>query len=150
MFLLTCLVPLLIFSVLVIHPFISNSQDAMYQINEDKLQIAKVEIEEMLNKYFNTLHTIANQTAVRNFDLEGAKDILEKAGNVNTDLIIALANAAGQQVARSDSGTLINIADREFFSKIMNGAEEYISDIIIAKDTGRSIVVISVPVRDTC
>lgn len=30
----------------------------------------------------------------------------------------------------------------------MNGAEEYISDIIIAKDTGRSIVVISVPVRD--
>jgi len=148
MFLLTSLVPLLIFSVLVIHPFISNSQDAMYQINEDKLQIAKVEIEEMLNKYFNTLHTIANQTAVRNFDLEGAKDILEKAGNVNTDLIIALANAAGQQVARSDSGTLINIADREFFSKIMNGAEEYISDIIIAKDTGRSIVVISVPVRD--
>lgn len=144
----TSLVPLLIFSSASISSYISKSRNDTYQLNEDKLEIAKAEIKGMLEKNLNTLHIIASQPDIRNFDLDKAKTILEEVTKVNSDLIIALADVNGQQVVKSNADALVNVSDRDFFKKIMSGAGEYVSDIIVAKDTGKLIVVISAPVLD--
>jgi len=148
MLLATSLIPLLIFSAISEYFFVSNSNQTIYQLNQDKLEIAKAEINGMLEKNFNTLHIIANQPAICNFDLDNAKNILVDAAKVNPDLIIALADNQGQQVIKSNDDALISIADREFFKQAMNGTEECVSDILVAKDTGKLIVVIATPVRD--
>lgn len=148
MLLTTSLIPLLIFSVISILSFVSQSSKYTNQINEEKLKIAKTEIDGMLEKNFNTLHNIANQPAVRDFDLKSAKNILEDATKVNPDLTIAIGNAVGQQVVKSNHDLLSNIADRAFFKQAMNGVEEYVSDIIVDKATGKLIVVIATPIRD--
>lgn len=148
MFLATSLIPLLIFSAVSIPSFISDSQQSTYQLSEDKIAIAEAEINGMLDKNFNTLHMVANQPAIRNFDLPNAKNILLDAVKVNPELIIALDNTEGQQVVKSNDDALTNIIERDFFNQAMNGTEEYVSDIIVAKATGALIVVISTPVRD--
>jgi len=148
MLLTTSLIPLLIFSVVSVSYFVVSSQIGMYQLSEDKLEIVKAEIDGMLEKNFNTLHIIANQPAIRNFDLANAKNILVDAVKVNPDLIIALDDSEGQQVVKSNDDALTHIADREFFQKCISGTEEYVSDILVAKATGKLIVICSTPVRD--
>lgn len=148
MLLTTSLIPLLIFSVVSVYSFVSNSRETTYQLSEDKLEIVKAEINGMLEKNFNTLHTIASQPAIRNFDLDNAKKILVDAAEVNPDLIIALDDTEGQQVVKSNDDALTHIAERDFFQQAMSGTKEYVSDIIVAKATGKLIVVISTPVRD--
>ena len=73
MFLIASLIPLLVFSVVSVSQFISFSNNNIYQLNNDKLEIVKAEISGMLDKHFITLHTIAKQPAIRDFDLENGK-----------------------------------------------------------------------------
>ncbi|SHJ40750.1 cache domain-containing sensor histidine kinase, partial [Lutispora thermophila] len=147
MLLATSLIPLLVFSGVSVASFVSNSKKNTYQLSEIKLEFVKAEISGMLDKYFNTLHIIANQPAIRNFDLENAKKILIDAAKVNPELIIALDDSTGQQVVKSNDDALTHIADREFFKQSMRGTEEYVSDMLVAKATGKLIVICSVPVR---
>lgn len=148
MLLTTSLIPLLIFSVVSVASFIANSNKEAYQSSEDKLEIAKAEIEGMLDKNFTTLHMVANQPAVCDFDLVNAKGVLVNAAKVNPDLIITLDNAEGNQVVKSNDDGLTNVLEREFYQYAMNGTEEYVSDILISKVTGKLNVVISTPVRN--
>lgn len=148
MLLLISLIPLLIFSTLSVYFFIYVNQQNTYQVSEDKLEIAKAEISGMIEKNLNTLHIIANQPAIREFDLENGKKVLVQTAKVNPELNIALADATGQQVLRSVGDGLINIGDRDFFKAAMGGVESCVSDILVAKDTGQLIVVIATPVRD--
>lgn len=117
MLLATSLIPLLIFSAVSIPSFISSSQQSSYQLSQDKIAIAKAEINGMLDKNFNTLHMVANQPAIRNFDLPNAKNILLDAVKVNPELIIALDDTEGQQVVKSNDDALTKINERDFLSK---------------------------------
>ncbi|MEA4902157.1 methyl-accepting chemotaxis protein [Desulfitobacterium sp.] len=148
MLLITSLIPLLIFSAITIPSYFSVAQQNTYRLSQDKIIIAESQIKGMLDNNFTTLHMVAKQPAIRNFDLPNAKNILEEAVKVNPDLIIALDNTEGQQVVKSNNDKLTKINDREFFKQAMSGAEEYISDILVAKATGKLIVVIATPVRD--
>jgi len=148
MLLITSLIPLVLFTVISISSFISRARKDTYQLNEDKLEIVKSEIDGMIDKHFNTLHIIANQPAIYNFDLDSAKKLLVDAAKVNQDLVICLDDTSGQQVVKSNDDALTHIADREFFRQAMSGTEEYVSDILVAKATGKLIVVIATPVRD--
>ena len=148
MLLMTSLIPLIIFSVVSVFSFFSKSKQYTYQQNQDKLEIVKSEIDGMLEKNFTTLHTAAKQTAIRNFDLQEAKNILVNAANVNPDLVITLDDIQGQQVAKSTDDGLTNVAEREFFQQAIQGREEYVSDVLVSKVTGLLNVVIATPVRD--
>ena len=123
MLLITSLIPLLVFSAVSVSSFVSNSSQSTYQLSQDKLEIVKAEISGMLDKHFNTLHTIANQPVVRNFDLENIKSILVDAARVNPDLMLTLDNAEGEQLVKSNDEGLVNVAQREFFKQAMSGNE---------------------------
>lgn len=148
MLLITSLIPLLIFSAISISSFITKSTEDVYQQNEGKLDTAKAEISGMLEKYINTLNVIANQPAIRNFELKYAKTILVDAVTVNPDLIIALDDAQGQQVVKSNDDGLTNVYEREFFKLAISGINDYVSDILVSKVTGKLNFVISTPVRN--
>ena len=72
----------------------------------------------------------------------------------NTNLLfkddsnIILTGQDGQQIVRSDSAKLVNLQSRDYFQEAMRGNEN-VSDIIVSKTSGLSIVVIEVPVKDT-
>jgi len=116
--------------------------------NPNKLEIVKSEIDGMLDKHFNTLHIIAKQDAVRNYDLEKVKTLLVDAAEVNPDLMLTLDNAEGDQLVKSNDEGLVNVAQREFFKQAMSGNEAYVSDVIVTLTTNELIVVIATPVRD--
>jgi len=112
------------------------------------LEIVKAEISGMLDKHFNTLKTIAQQPAVRNFELENVKRILVDAAKVNPDIMITLDNSEGEQLVKSNDEGMVNVAQREFFKQAMSGNEAYVSDVIVTLTTNELIVVIATPVRD--
>ncbi len=60
----------------------------------------------------------------------------------------ALSGADGQQVLRT-KGKLVNVAEREYFTVPMGGADFYVSDLIISKSTGTAIATFSVPIIGT-
>ena len=71
----------------------------------------------------------------------------------NTNLLfkddsnIILTGKDGQQIVRSDSSKLVNLQSRDYFQEAMR-ENENVSDIIVSKTSGLSIVVIEVPVKD--
>lgn len=146
--LVTGLIPLIVFSSVSTGAFLSTSRKDTYLVNEDKLEIVKSKIEGMLDKHFTTLLTIANQSAVRNFELDEVKSILVDAARVNPDLLLCLDNNQGDQLVKSNDDSLTNVSERDFFQKAIKGTEKYVSDVILAKTTGKLMVVISTPVRD--
>lgn len=148
MLLATSLIPLLIYSAISVSSFVSKSIDDVYQLNEDKLEIAKAEINSMLEKHINTIDIVASQPAIRNYDLENAKTILVNANTINPDLVIALDDNKGQQVVKSNDEGLTNVFEREFFQIAISGINNYVSDILVSKVTGKANVVICTPVRD--
>jgi len=148
MLLLTNLISLLVFSAVSISSFGVKSRKSTYQENNDKLEIVKAEINGMLEKHFATLHIVANQPAIRNFELEKVKSIFVDAAKVNPDLLLALDNTKGEQLVKSNDDSLISVAERDFYQQAIKGNESYVSDIILAKTTGKLMVVISTPVRD--
>lgn len=148
MLLATSLIPLLIYSAISVSSFVSKSIDDVYQLNEDKLEIAKAEINSMLEKHINTIDIVASQPAIRNYDLENAKTILVNANTINPDLVIALDDNKGQQVVKSNDEGLTNVFEREFFQIAISGINNYVSDILVSTVTGKANVVICTPVRD--
>lgn len=144
----TSLISIIVYSTVSISLFISDAQKNTYQINQEKLEIVKAEISGMLDKHFNTLKTIAQQPAVRNFELENVKRILVDAAKVNPDIMITLDNSEGEQLVKSNDEGMVNVAQREFFKQAMSGNEAYVSDVIVTLTTNELIVVIATPVRD--
>ena len=59
----------------------------------------------------------------------------------------ALTAADANQLIRTDHSKLVSLVGRQHFYEAMNG-RDFISDIITSRSTGRSIVVIEVPVKD--
>jgi len=148
LFLVTSLIPLIIFSAVSVTSFFLKSQKDTYKFNEKKLDSVASEINGMLNNYFGTLRTIARQPAVRNFDLEEVKGILADAARINPDLDLCLDNKEGDQLVKSNDDDLINVFERDFFQRAIKGNELYVSDVVLAKTTGKFMITISTPVRD--
>lgn len=146
--LVTSLIPLIVFTSVTTGAFILKSQKDISRVNEDKLEIVKSKIDGILDKHFTTLHTIAYQTDVHNFEIKKAKGILLDAAKINPDLILSLDNTKGKQVVKSNDDKLTNVSESDFFQKAIKGTEKYVSDVIMDKNTGKLMVVISTPVRD--
>ena len=63
----------------------------------------------------------------------------------NDDNPMGLTGADGWQLIRTDGSTLVNLKDRQHFQEAMKG-RVYVSDIISSMSTGKTIVVIEVPI----
>lgn len=62
--------------------------------------------------------------------------------------LMALTGSDGQQLIRTDGEKCVNLKKRQHFQEAMKG-RNYVSDIITSMSTGKMIIVMEVPVRDT-
>jgi len=56
-----------------------------------------------------------------------------------------VTRADGNQISRTDNATLVNVADRDYFQKTMQGTVQF-SDPLISKVTGQISIIASVPI----
>ncbi len=71
-----------------------------------------------------------------------SQDIFSSEGD------IILADATGMDVVRTGSGSLVSVAERDYYKQIMAGSATYMSDLIQSKVDGSLSLYISVPVKD--
>lgn len=72
--------------------------------------------------------------------VQNANALFEDASN------IVVTGNDGKQLVRSDEGKLVSLQERDYFKAAMQG-NEYVSEVIVSKTTGKAITVIEVPVK---
>ncbi|MCR5655619.1 MAG: methyl-accepting chemotaxis protein [Lachnospiraceae bacterium] len=139
---------------------ISSNQgtDNAYEVNTAQAELVQEQIELIYAKNLASLKQFAASHLTVAY-LEGNytdADIEEKLLNqmlaIDADMAdgnnTALSGADGEQRIRT-TGKLVNVAEREYFTAPMSGAEYYISDLVVSKSTGTAIFTMSVPVIGT-
>lgn len=112
------------------------------------------DVSSLIGNNFTALRLLAINPAVQDY-LTAAPDARSpqmKSLLQNTNALfrdasnIVLTDATGEQLVRSDNASLVNLQSRDYFQAAMRG-QESVSEIIVSKTSGLSIVVIEVPVR---
>lgn len=93
---------------------------------------------------------IANSSDVRSMDANRQSMVLKEAARLHPDVqLIVMANKEGRQIARWDDKPVenINYMDREYYHRLLATKDTVVSDVLVAKSTGRPGVVVAEPVR---
>lgn len=97
----------------------------------------------------DVLKLLAQNPTIQNFELANSKVILERAAhNYPNFKPIAVDNAAGWQVVKSDGTKLIEVTDRKFYREVLQGAPEAISEVLISRGTGNPVIALAIPIRN--
>lgn len=92
-----------------------------------------------------TIELLSGQTSKESID--GIKEQLQDIdANFDDGNSTVITGSDGKQVVRS-TGDLVDIADREYFKKAMEGTL-YVSDVQVSKSNGSRIVTFAAPVKD--
>lgn len=126
--------------------------ESAMEINDVQARFIEESIENILNQNVQTILTAANAPSTIEF-LEGnrslAADIKLQLQDIDNNLAdgnsTVLTGADGMQLVRSVGDNLVDISEREYFKKAMEG-KTYVSDIQVSKTNGSRIVCISAPV----
>lgn len=103
-------------------------------------------VESRINQEFKRSETLANMDLIRNpnYSWEEKLPFLEEEKERNGDISLDIIDIDGN--CRSTDGTEVNLFDREYFQKAING-ENFVSDPIVSKADGSSILVYAVPIK---
>ena len=122
--------------------------ESVYNNNRMVASALSKEIDEMIAAKMNALIIAASGPEIRSMDTArqmAAMRIIAKQYDDMQGIIIA--DATGQQTVRTE-GKLSNIADRAYFKGISGGAASVVSEVLIAKGTGKASVILAVPIKD--
>ncbi|MBD7911912.1 MULTISPECIES: methyl-accepting chemotaxis protein [Clostridium] len=126
----------------------SSTENAMAE-NLKKAEIVQAEIKNLANENLTGIRVLSKNPLIRTMDSEKIKPILVEAKNVYPNISsIVVSKVDGNQLVRSDNEATSNISDRSFFKSAIKGDEEVISEILIAKNTGKPITVLATPIMD--
>ncbi|GMA97466.1 methyl-accepting chemotaxis protein [Pelosinus sp. IPA-1] len=94
----------------------------------------------------NFLMITSSTAAIRGLDKETVKNYLAQVKPYyGSNEALFVAQKDGMQIWRTDGGTLVNIADRSYFQKNLQGAVEF-SDPIHSKVNNQLTIIASVPI----
>lgn len=97
----------------------------------------------------NFLMITSSTAAIRGMDKEAVKNYLAQVKPYyGSNEALFVAQKDGMQIWRTDSGALVNIADRSYFQKNLQGAVEF-SDPIHSKVNNQLTIIASVPIFGT-
>lgn len=108
----------------------------------------------MMSSNFTALRLLAGNPAVQEY-LTAApenrnpnmKSLVQNANALFRDESnIVVTGNDGQQLVRSDDSKLVSLKERDYFKAAMQG-NEYVSEVIVSKTTGKAITAIEVPVK---
>lgn len=148
LFSLISLVPLILLSIINGYQSYQSGVRSTYQKNQQLSTELANDIESMINARIDVLHTTSQLPQIQSMDPEQQVPILKVVKQQYADFAsVTVVDVKGQQSAR-DSGHLPNIAERAYFKDIMNGSQVAISEVLMTKATGRSSIVICLPVKN--
>ncbi len=135
---------------------ISNTIESVKNDSKIKNEFIAQDISSMIGNNFTALRLLALNPTVQEYltapsenYLPQMKTLIQNSNKLfNDSSNIVLTGSDGEQIVRSDSAKLVNLKSRDYFQEAMRGNEN-VSDVIVSKTSGLSIVVIEVPVKNS-
>ncbi|BAU26879.1 PAS domain S-box-containing protein/diguanylate cyclase (GGDEF)-like protein [Aneurinibacillus soli] len=123
---------------------------------EQTVSLQSTAIENWFNERSSYIRTISNLNEIRNLDKERMKNILTSAVNLQSefDMLTYINKNGFIEIDSSKSGAKIknqasiNLSDRDYFQEGKKG-KEFVSDVIIARATGKPSIIVSCPIIDS-
>lgn len=147
-FILIAAVPLIITTI--VSSYLSHSaltQDA-YENNRAVATALARELDQMLDAKIKLLTIMSRDPVMLSMNSSQQLPLLRNIANQYTDMTsLIVADDKGVQTVRTE-GSLAKIDDRPYFKELINGANFVISDLVVAKGSGKMSVIIGVPLRD--
>lgn len=106
------------------------------------------EVNEILDSKIKVLTVLSGTSEMQSMEPVKQLPLLRRVGAKYPDMYFIVADYQGNQIARSVPGTVAAISDREYFKQVKAGAAVWISDVLVAKGTGKTSVSIAVPIKD--
>ncbi|MGM9571930.1 MAG: cache domain-containing protein, partial [bacterium] len=147
-FIVLSLIPL--FVVLCINVCLFNKMELKSHLllNEKSAGILTNDVNGLLKNKVELLKTTASLNAIKRMDKAEQISALKSLVNGMEDVANAyVTDLKGQQIAR-DSGSYTNIAERDYFKRVISNREVSVSDVLISKVTKKPIIVISCPIEE--
>ena len=151
-----CFRLMLIISVLIIGTLLVVSGGSYYfvnkylneSLNQTEQAVASkaaVQVKNEIDRMLLGLDDIANTTQVLTGDKKQIQPVLHKAKQRFT-MFDGIVFASLDGVTINDSGASINISDREYFQKVVNTREPYVSEVYLNRVTQKQTIYLCVPV----
>lgn len=145
---LIAIISLLAVSLVMYHNNAQEYRANAYEANSQMAVSVSRQIDVLLQERINMLKAASEFPDIVSMDANRQLPILQSIAGKYKDMgSIIIADADGQQTVRT-VGKLANIADRQYFKDIKNGAPYIISEVLIAKGTGKSSLILAVPVKN--
>lgn len=117
------------------------------EVTSGKAQKIENFVEGKLEKWKSQVELLAATDMVRSFDNEKFKQYVNARSEIFKEYeMLFLADKTGAY--KTTTGSEGNISDRDYFPKVMKG-EAAISEPVVSKSTGKPIIVIAAPVKDS-
>ncbi len=131
----------------------SSAVENMQTLNLEQAKLISQNLTSIVEQNKQVLQAVANSVSARQIlkgelDVAKGSDMLKKIdAEVGDGNVLAIADANGEQVAKSE-GDLVNVADREYFTKAKETGKFFSSEQNISKSNGKRICTFSYPVFD--
>ncbi|MBO4401179.1 MAG: diguanylate cyclase [Selenomonadaceae bacterium] len=147
--------PFIIVTIVSARTMATQLEKSAEQDGQLRNSIVSEHMTELFEKNFNILHELALNpmivqylTSPETSDYRATINLLHDTNTILGDKNIAAMTASDtNQLMRTDGAKLVSLIGRQHFYEAMHG-RDFISDIIVSRSTGRSIVVVEVPVKD--
>ena len=150
------IVPLLIMMAFTSYTAITTAFESAEEELSVQNDLIEKEVYSLMGSNFTALRLLAVNPDVQEYLMvapenrsPNMKSMIENANalfNDNSNIIICGKN--GMQIVRSDNSKLVDVSSRDYFKEALKG-NEYVSEVIVSKNTGLAIVVIEVPVKNS-
>ncbi|WP_371377039.1 methyl-accepting chemotaxis protein [Sporomusa aerivorans] len=141
-------VPLLLTTVVTSSVSSSALAGNAFENNQKIAQFLAMDINASLVTSVQLLQTLANTEDIQSMDRAKQLAIMKQAEARTENLsTLIVTDSKGVQTVRT-KGVLATSADRDYFTKIVSGVEYAISDVQMGRSTGKTSVVIAVPIHD--
>ena len=119
----------------------AESERALKSLVVDASRLA----ESRISKEKSVLEAIAKTDSIRSMNWEKQKKELEIQVKDSSFLDIAIVDLEGK--AKYTDGSIVDLSDREYIKKALNG-ESYVSDLIISKVTDEQVIMYAVSIKN--
>ncbi|MCR4717873.1 MAG: methyl-accepting chemotaxis protein [Lachnospiraceae bacterium] len=146
-------IPIIVCTVVSYVRSLKVANENAYALDKSEVQSVENDYKTLIDQNFRSIEAMASTVTVQKFlqdpnNAELKAEVIALIQNVDDAYgdgnMSIVTNAEGMQIARA-KGDCVDISDREYFQKAMEG-NRYTSDIIVSKSNGSRIVINIVPV----
>ncbi len=135
-------------SLVMYHYNAAEYRNNAFESNSQMAVAVSRQIDMLLLERINLLKAASDFPDIVSMDTDRQLPVMQSIAGKYKDMgSIIVADTNGQQTVRT-IGTLASIADRDYFKEIKKGAPYVISEVLIAKGTGKSSLVLAVPIKN--